>query len=86
MRYGILSRMEWLEWLVVFINSYAAIDWQQQGVIMSQYTKQILFIVVGIFFIGLIGVWNETAQRLLGMFAVGWMLVDIARDVFPENK
>ena len=85
MRYGILSRMEWLEWLVVFINSYAAIDWQQQGVIMSVYTKQILFVVVGIFLISLIGIWNETAQRLLGTFALGWMLMDIARAVFPEK-
>lgn len=53
---------------------------------MSVYTKQLLFIVVGIFLIGAIGIWNADAQRLLGMFAVGWMLVDIARDVFPENK
>ena len=86
MRYSIPSRMEWMEWLVVFINSYAAINWQQQGVIMSQYTKQLLFIVVGIFLIGLFGVWAPDAQRLLGMFAFGWMLTDIARNVFPENN
>ena len=53
---------------------------------MSVYTKQLLFIVTGIFLIGAIGIWNADAQRLLGMFAVGWMLVDIARDVFPESK
>ena len=52
---------------------------------MSQYTKQLLFVLVGIGLIGLIGVWNETAQRLLGMFAIGWMLAGIARDVFPEK-
>lgn len=52
---------------------------------MTNYTKQLLFIVAGILLVGLIGVWNETAQRLLGMFAVGWMLTDIARDIFPEK-
>ena len=53
---------------------------------MSQTTKQLLFIVVGILLIGTIGIYNEVAQRLLGMFALGWMLTDIARDVFPEVK
>jgi len=53
---------------------------------MSQYTKQILFIVVGIFLVGLVGVWNETAQRLLGLFAFGWVLTDIARAVFPVKQ
>ena len=53
---------------------------------MSVYTKQLIFILVGILLIGFVGVWNETAQRLLGLFAFGWMLTDIARDVFPENK
>ena len=53
---------------------------------MSVYTKQLLFIVTGIFLIGLFGVWAPDAQRLLGMFAFGWMLTDIARDVFPEGK
>ena len=52
---------------------------------MSQYTKQLLFVIVGIFLIGLIGVYNETAQRLLGLFAFGWMLTDIARTVFPAQ-
>ena len=52
---------------------------------MSQYTKQILFVVVAISLVGLIGIWNETAQRLLGMFALGWMMMDIARSVFPEK-
>ena len=52
---------------------------------MSVYTKQLLFVVVGIFLISLIGIWNETAQRLLGTFALGWMLMDIARAVFPEK-
>lgn len=53
---------------------------------MSQYTKQILFIVTGIFLVGLVGVWNETAQRLLGLFAFGWLLADIARAAFPSDS
>lgn len=53
---------------------------------MSQITKQILFIAAGIVVVGVVGVWNPTAQRLLGMLAFGWMLADIARDVFPEKK
>ena len=52
---------------------------------MSQYTKQIIFIIAGILVVGLIGHWNETAQRLLGLFAFGWMLSDIARTVFPAQ-
>ncbi len=53
---------------------------------MSPYVKQILFIVTGIFLVGLVGVWNETAQRLLGLFAFGWMLSDIARAAFPSDS
>lgn len=53
---------------------------------MSVYTKQILFMVVGLLVVGLLGVWNPLVQRLLGMFAVGWMMVDIAKAVFPEGK
>ena len=53
---------------------------------MSQTTKQLIFVLVGILLIGSIGIWNETAQRLLGMFAIGWMLADIARGVFPAEK
>lgn len=53
---------------------------------MSIYTKQLIFALVGILLAGLIGIWNADAQRLLGMFAIGWMLMDIARDVFPEGK
>lgn len=53
---------------------------------MSVYTKQILFVVVAIGLVGAIGIWNPDAQRLLGMFALGWMMMDIARTVFPENK
>ena len=52
---------------------------------MSVYTKQLLFVVVGISLVGLIGIWNADAQRLLGMFALGWMMMDIARSVFPEK-
>lgn len=52
---------------------------------MSQYTKQLLFVVVGILAIGLVGVLNTDVQRLLGLFAFGWMLMDIARDVFPAQ-
>ena len=52
---------------------------------MSQYTKQLLFVIVAIFLVGLIGIWNPDAQRLLGMFALGWMMMDIARSVFPEK-
>lgn len=53
---------------------------------MSQISKRLLFVLAGIFVVGLIGVWNETAQRLLGLFAFGWMLSDIAFTVFPETK
>ena len=53
---------------------------------MSVYTKQLIFVAVSILLVGLIGFWNPIAQQLLGMFAIGWMMMDIARDVFPENK
>lgn len=53
---------------------------------MSQYTKQILFIATGIILVSLIGYWNPTAQQLLGLFAFGWMLSDIARTAFPAEK
>ena len=52
---------------------------------MSQYTKQLLFVVAGIIVIGAVGVLNSDVQRLLGMFAFGWMLTDIARTVFPAQ-
>ena len=52
---------------------------------MSQYTKQLLFVAAGILAIGLVGVLNTDVQRLLGMFAFGWMLTDIARTVFPAQ-
>ena len=52
----------------------------------TKITKQILFIAAGIVVVGVVGIWNPTAQRLLGMLAFGWMLADIARDVFPEKK
>ena len=53
---------------------------------MSQTTKQLLFVLAGILVVGVVGIWNPTAQRLLGLFAFGWMLSDIASDVFPESK
>lgn len=53
---------------------------------MSIYTKQLIFALAGILLAGIIGIWNTEAQRLLGLFAIGWMMMDIARDVFPENK
>lgn len=53
---------------------------------MSIYTKRILFAVVGLVVLGGVGVWAPEAQRMLGMFALGWMLMDIASDVFPEKK
>jgi Na+-transporting methylmalonyl-CoA/oxaloacetate decarboxylase beta subunit len=53
---------------------------------MSVYTKQLLFAVVGLIILGVIGFWAPDVQRLLGMFAIGWMMMDIARDVFPEEK
>jgi len=53
---------------------------------MSAYTKQLLFAVAGLIILGAIGFWAPDVQRLLGMFAIGWMLMDIARDVFPEGK
>ena len=52
---------------------------------MSQYTKQLLFVIIAIFLVGLIGIWNADVQRLLGMFSLGWMMMDIARSVFPEK-
>ncbi len=52
---------------------------------MSQYTKQLLFAVIGLILLGLIGIWSPDAQRLLGCFAMGWMLIDIARIVFPAQ-
>ena len=53
---------------------------------MSVYTKRLLFGLVGLVVLGAVGVWAPDAQRLLGMFALGWMLMDIASDVFPEGK
>ena len=53
---------------------------------MSVYTKQILFAVAGLIFVGAVGFLAPDVQRLLGLFAIGWMLMDIARDVFPEGK
>lgn len=53
---------------------------------MSIYTKRLLFIVPCLLLVGLIGAYNETAQRLLGLFAFGWMVSDIAQTVFPEGK
>jgi Na+-transporting methylmalonyl-CoA/oxaloacetate decarboxylase beta subunit len=53
---------------------------------MSIYTKRILFALAGLIILGLIGVWSPEAQRLLGCFAMGWMLMDIAIDIFPEVK
>ena len=53
---------------------------------MSQYTKQLLLILSGIILVTLIGVYNETAQRLLGLFAFGWVLSDIARWAFPVEE
>ena len=52
---------------------------------MSVYTKRILFALVGVGLLGLVGVYSPDAQRLLGMFALGWMLMDIAHAVFPEK-
>lgn len=53
---------------------------------MSVYTKQLLFAVAVLIIVGAIGFWAPEVQRLLGMFALGWMVMDIARDVFPEGK
>ena len=53
---------------------------------MSVYTKRILFALAGLLVLGGIGIWNTEAQRLLGCFAMGWMLMDIASDLFPEVK
>lgn len=53
---------------------------------MSQYTKQFIFVLAGIVLITLIGVWNPTAQQMLGLFAFGWLLSDIARAAFPVEK
>jgi len=53
---------------------------------MSVYTKQLLFAVAGLIFVGVVGFWAPDVQRLLGLFAIGWMLMDISRDVFPEEK
>jgi hypothetical protein len=53
---------------------------------MSVYTKQLLFAVAGLVIVGAVGVWAPEVQRLLGLFALGWMLMDISRGVFPEEK
>lgn len=53
---------------------------------MSVYTKQLLFAVAVLMIVGAVGFWAPDVQRLLGLFAIGWMLMDIARDVFPEEK
>jgi hypothetical protein len=53
---------------------------------MSVYTKQLLFAVAGLIIVGVVGYWSLEVQRLLGLFAIGWMLMDISRDVFPEEK
>jgi hypothetical protein len=53
---------------------------------MSVYIKRILFGVAGLVVLGSIGVWNPEAQRLIGCFAMGWVLIDIASGLFPEAK
>lgn len=53
---------------------------------MSQFTKRLLFALTGLAVLGGIGFWNPDAQRMLGMFALGWMMMDIAGSVFPEGK
>ena len=53
---------------------------------MSVYTKQLLFAVSGLILVGVIGYWSPDVQRLLGLFALGWMMMDIARGIFPEGK
>ena len=52
---------------------------------MSPFSKRLLFVVVGCSLLGLIGVWNQLAQLMLGQFALGWMMFDIAQSVFPEK-
>ena len=53
---------------------------------MSVNTKRILFAVAGLIVLGTIGFWAPEVQRLLGMFAIGWMMMDIASGIFPEVK
>lgn len=53
---------------------------------MSIYTKRILFALAGLVVLGGVGVWAPEVQRMLGMFAIGWMMMDIAGSVFPEVK
>jgi hypothetical protein len=53
---------------------------------MSVYTKRIIFALVSLVVLGAVGVWAPEVQRFLGMFALGWMLMDIAGSVFPEGK
>jgi hypothetical protein len=53
---------------------------------MSVYTKRIIFALVSLVVLGAVGVWAPEVQRFLGMFALGWMLMDIAGSVFPEGN
>lgn len=53
---------------------------------MNVYAKRIVFAVAGLVLLGLLGVFSPDAQRMLGMFALGWMLMDIATTIFPENR
>ena len=53
---------------------------------MTVITKRILFAVVGLVVVVTIGIWAPEVQRLLGMFGLGWMVMDLATDIFPEVK
>lgn len=53
---------------------------------MSSHLKQLTFIITGMLVVGAFGYWSPGALQLLGLFAIGMMLTEIARTIFPENK
>ena len=53
---------------------------------MSVFAKRIIFALVGLVLISVIGIYEPNAQKMLGMFALGWLLMDVAIMVFPEKR
>lgn len=53
---------------------------------LSVLTKRILFAIVGLSLLGVIGYLYPEVQHFMGMFALGWMMMDIAQAIFPEVK
>ena len=53
---------------------------------MTVITKRILFVAAASLILVSIGIWAPGVQRFLGMFGLGWMVMDLATDIFPEVK